>query len=183
MTTTHKLWTTALAVLAAALAAAFIASTGGGGAGSASAAPPGDVPAESVAAAAALGQTAEMPAALVNARHSEVADLRAAGARLQRGVPLPPGGGIDVNWEAAAAQGGDNETGMRGVILYQASCEWYRYALGHEVTPQVAAVLNSIPTWPGFRGQDYAHRLSDVAESIVTGDGSLARAHVGLNCG
>jgi hypothetical protein len=182
MTKKTRLLAVTCAVLAA-LLSAVIASTGDhGGTTPAVADSTATVDTAAVSAASTLTKAPLPSAASMAAIHTAAADLRASGTRLEIGVPLPPGGRFDIDWDAAAAQGGDNESGMQGVILHQAACQWYQYALTNGVSPATTAVLNSIPNWPAFRGQDYAQTLTEVAQSITSGDKTLARAHVALNC-
>jgi hypothetical protein len=144
------------------------------------AAPTGD--AIAVSEALALAQAPNTSAEMMETVHTAVADLEATGARLEQDVPLPAGDSFNINWDAAAAQGGDNESGMRGVILFQASCKWFQYAMSSGVTQTVASVLGSIPNWPSFRDQPYSQSLAAVGESITSGDATAARSYVALNC-
>lgn len=182
MTTNRTILTTGCALIAALASAVIMAAGSHGATGIAAAAPSGSIDPATVSAATALTQAPVASPATMAKVHTTAADLRATGTRLEQGVPTPPTGQYNINWDAAAAQGGDNESGMSGVIQFQAACQWYQYALSHDISPATVAVLNSIPNWPTFRGQDYAQTLTNVAESITSGDQSVARAHVALNC-
>lgn len=114
--------------------------------------------------------------------HSDAAELKSVGARLIAAVPAPAGRPVVVNWDAAAAQGGDSEAGMQSVVEYNASCKWYESALGTPATPEAQNVLASIPDWPSFRGTFKAATAKKLAAELATGETAATKAHIELNC-
>jgi len=117
--------------------------------------------------------------------HSTVDGLRQAGARLARPIPLPPGGSFDaIDWTAAAAQGGDSDGGIQGVLEYQASCQWYVYALANASPTDALMVISTIAKWPTFRinPANKAATAANVAAAFSAGDTQVARDQVAANC-
>jgi hypothetical protein len=114
-----------------------------------------------------------------------VSDLSAAGARLAQSIPLPPGGSFDViNWQAAADQGGDTEGGIESVLEYQASCQWYRYALLHPASTDALTVMQDIASWPTFRANptNAGQTAQTMVQALEAGKLDVIQAQVDTNC-
>lgn len=132
----------------------------------------------------AAQELVKAPAVPINAPsqfHSQVDDLRTVGGKLAEGVPLPAGVKLTVHWEAAAAQGGDSEAGMRNVIEYNAACKWYRAAL-QGATPEQLQVIETIADWPTFRGTVKANVARKVSDSLASGELTFVRQQEYVNC-
>lgn len=160
------------------LAAAFAVQIGvAGGAG---APEPTDA---DVAASDALTRQKAAPISAPSPYHSQEADLRAVEQKLAASVPLPPGGSLDdINWAAAAAQGGDTEAGMLGVIQYRAACKWYQYAVDSPPSPKTRAIVSAIAKWPTFRATNKESVAAAVASSFNAGNQGPMKEQISLNC-
>ena len=113
-------------------------------------------------------------------------DLMAAIERVQRTVPLPPGGTFtDMNWTGSAW----SAAGVRSSVEYNASCDWYRYLLSTTAHNDRAGarhavnVMSRIPRWPSFRNSESGPHAATISEAALNGDVQPAREQVRINCG
>lgn len=120
-----------------------------------------------------------------SARLNEVSSASVA-AQIERSVPLPPGGSFrDIDW---AQVGGTSAAGVRSFIEYNASCDWYRYAVnssGDASTMKGAiAVLATIPAWPSFKASPESAAIAErIASAASQNDLVPAQQQISLNCG
>jgi hypothetical protein len=105
--------------------------------------------------------------------------VRGAGERLAAKIPVPPGHPIDVDWDAS---GGDNLAGMRAVAEYNASCQWYAYALEQTPSATTLATIADIPLWPSFRGTFKAKIAGQIADDLQAGKTQSTREQISRNC-
>lgn len=116
--------------------------------------------------------------------YQSVEGLSEAGARLGHDIPLPPGSSFAVvDWKAAAAQGGDSETGIQSVLEFQAACQWYRYASTAKATDALS-VIADVPQWPTFRASptNKGALASRVAEAFSRDDIQVVADFLSVNC-
>jgi len=106
-------------------------------------------------------------------------NVRAAGEKIAATIPTPPGHPIDVNWDAS---GGDNAAGLRSVAEYNASCQWYRFALERTPSEQTLAVIASMERWPSFRGTFKATTAATIAKDLANGNTDSTKRQYELNC-
>lgn len=107
------------------------------------------------------------------------ADINAEGVKAKDAVPVPPGRSADnANVEALSGQGGGTTSLIAMAVQFNASCDWYAYALADGANDEVAArVIEQLPQWPAFRGNEAGARRQAIADAFSRDD---ADAFLGL---
>lgn len=108
------------------------------------------------------------------------AELRTIAQRIERSVPLPPGGSFDdIRWS-----GTQSLAGIRTTVEYTASCHWYRTLTSTTGAKHAQAlhVVATIPRWPSFRRSVSGPFAQAIADAAKTGDLAPARRQLAINC-
>jgi hypothetical protein len=97
-------------------------------------------------------------------------------------IPLPASGTFDdLTWNVANA--GITRAEMQTVMEYNALCDWERVVEQRgEATETELRVIETVPSWPSFRGSDRAKPVLQVLEGLRNDDLAPLRAHMAANC-
>ncbi len=118
-----------------------------------------------------------------SAGYADVSSLERVGGAMESRTPTPPGYPSDVNWQAAAEQGGDSVAGMQAVVEFNSACKWYRFVVDRgAVDDATAKVLESISNWPSFRGTFKEASARGLASAASSGDTRQILNFIGSNC-
>jgi hypothetical protein len=146
------------------------------------------------AAVSAAQALAEQPVLGTDPADSDVtqriqgdAALRAVAARLQGTVALPPRGTFDnIDWKSI---GSSSPAGVQSFLEYNASCQWYRYWLSgrtsgsKDAAATALGVIQQIPDWPSFQGQDSGRAAAVLAQAAADDNAAPIEQQIAANCG
>ena len=117
------------------------------------------------------------------------AEITAYAENFVRTLPLPQADSLeDVNFIAAADQGGTSASLLEFVVLNNLRCDWYNAAAGDSENAGVArAIVRDIPRWGAFKaphlGGEVAQRSARIADGLAARDlGALRAELAGPNC-
>jgi len=122
------------------------------------------------AASSLLTQTPDV-SAVDRADYYAGPQAAAAKAReLAAAVPLPDGGNFNgIRWDVLE---GASRGEIRGLLAFNAACQWYRARSEGREEAVADAILKDVPRWPTFRGGD----RQVIAQTMASGTGPLATA-------
>lgn len=90
--------------------------------------------------------------------------------RLANEVPVPQGGNFNgIRWDEL---GGATRADIKGLLLFNAACQWARARADDRDNGLADAVLSDVPRWPTFRFGDrhrFARALADASGPLWVG--------------
>jgi hypothetical protein len=88
--------------------------------------------------------------------------------RLAESVPLPEGGNFNgIRWDEL---GGVSRAGIKGLLLFNAACQWARAQDDGREPTKARLILDEVPRWPTLRQGD----RNAFARALVLTEGQLA---------